>query len=88
LYQGLPEERRYAIFAAGLEKAPSLSFFANANSPIDNISNDFTCSTTLLCDNTDEASVSWNMRLKMKTEMTIIHKMKSQIVIRKTSNNW
>ena len=48
----------YAIFAVGLEKAPSLSFFANANSPIDNTSNDFTCSTTLLCDNTDEASVS------------------------------
>ena len=29
-----------------------------------------------------------NMRLKMKTEMTIIHKMKSQIIIRKTSNIW
>jgi len=58
LYQGLPEERRYAIFAVGLEKAPSLNFFANANSPIDNASNDFTCSTTLLCDNTDEASIS------------------------------
>jgi len=58
LYQGSPEERRYAIFAVGLEKAPSLSFFANANSPIDNTSNDFMCSTTLLCDNTDEASVS------------------------------
>ena len=58
LYQGSPEERRYAIFAVGLEKAPSLSLFANANRPIDNTSNDFTCSTTLLCDNTDEASVS------------------------------
>jgi len=49
-------ERRYAIFAVGFEKAPSLSFFANANSPIDNTSTDFTCSPTLLCDNTDEAS--------------------------------
>jgi len=29
-----------------------------------------------------------NMRLKMKTEMTILHKMKSQIIIRKTSNSW
>jgi len=58
LYQGSPEERRCAIIAVGLEKAPSLSFFANANSPIDNTSNDFTCSTTLLCDNTDEAPVS------------------------------
>jgi len=59
LYQGSPEERRrYAIIAVGLEKAPSLSFFANANSPIDNTSSDFTCSITLLCDNTDEASVS------------------------------
>ena len=58
MYQGSPEERRYAIIAVGLEKAPSLSFFANANSPIDNTSNDFTCSTTLLCDNTDEAPVS------------------------------
>jgi len=29
-----------------------------------------------------------NMRLKMKTEMTIMHKMKSQIIIRKTSNSW
>jgi len=59
LYQGSPEERRrYAIIAVGLEKAPSLSFFANANSSIDNTNNDFTCSTTLLYDNTDEASVS------------------------------
>jgi len=58
LYQGSPDERRYTIFAVGLEKAPSLSFFAHANSPIDNTSNDFACSTTLLCDNTDEASVS------------------------------
>jgi len=58
LYQGSPEERRYAIFAVELEKASSLSFFANAKSPIDNTSNDFTCSTTSLCDNTDEASVS------------------------------
>ena len=59
LYRGSPEERRwYAIITAGLEKAPSLSFFANANSPIDNASNDFTCSTTSLCENTDEASVS------------------------------
>jgi len=60
MYQGSPEERRYATFVVGLDKAASLSFFANANSPIDNTSNDFTCSTTLLCDNTDtsEASVS------------------------------
>jgi len=58
LHQGWPEERRYAVFAVGLEKAPSLSFFANSNSPIDNTSNDLTCSTTLLCDNADEASVS------------------------------
>ena len=59
LYQGSPEERRrYAIIAVGLEKAPSLSFFANANSPTDNTSNDLTCSTALLCDNADEASVS------------------------------
>ena len=58
LYQGSPEERRYTIFAVGLKKAPSLSFFADANSPIDNTSNDFTWSTTLLCDNTDGAYVS------------------------------
>ena len=57
-YQGSPEERRYAIFAVELEKASSLCFFANAKSPIDNTSNDFTCPTTSLCDNTDEASVS------------------------------
>jgi len=62
LYQGSPEERRYAIFPVGLEKAPSLSFFANENSPIDNTNNDFTCSTALLCDNADEASVSGSAR--------------------------
>ena len=33
-----------------IQKAPSLNFF--------DISNDFTCLTTLLCENTDEASVS------------------------------
>jgi len=58
LYQGSPEEGRYAITAVGLEKAPSLCFFANTNSFIDSTSNDFTCSTTLLYENTDEASVS------------------------------
>ena len=42
----------------GLKKLHPLSFFATANSPIDNTTNDLTCSTTLLCDNTDEASVS------------------------------
>jgi len=42
----------------GLKRLHPLSFFANANSPIDNKSNDFTCSTTLLFDNTDESSVS------------------------------
>jgi len=57
-YQGSPEERRYAIIAAGLEKALPLSFFVIANIPIDNTNNDFTCLTTLLCENTDEASVS------------------------------